>query len=67
MYSWDPGALCRNVIQTNDFVCPDDRLIYISLGTVFNQDADSCGEILRQFGQKHPVDGEPYKNENPGM
>ena len=54
----------RNVIQTNDFVCPDDRLIYISLGTVFNQDAGLLREILRQFGQKHPVDGEPYKNEN---
>ena len=53
-----------DVIQTNDFVCPDDRLIYISLGTVFNQDAGLLREILRQFGQKHPVDGEPYKNEN---
>ena len=59
-----PLAPFRNVIQTNDFVCPDDRLIYISLGTVFNQDAGLLREILRQFGQKHPVDGEPYKNEN---
>lgn len=59
-----PLAPFRNVIQTNDFVCPDDRLIYISLGTVFNQDTGLLREILRQFGQKHPVDGEPYKNEN---
>ena len=59
-----PLAPFGKVIQTNDFVCPDDRLIYIS-GTVFNRDEGLLREILRQFGQKHPVDGEPSKNENP--
>ncbi len=38
-------------IRTNDFICPPERLIYISLGTVFNRDRDLLREILRQFGR----------------
>ena len=59
-----PLAPYRKVIQTNDFVCPNDRLIYISLGTVFNQDEELLREILRQFGQKHPGNGEQNENGN---
>lgn len=38
-------------IRTNNFFCPQDKLIYISLGTVFNRDRELLCEILRQFGR----------------
>ena len=38
-------------ILTNDFLCPPEKLIYISLGTIFNRDRELLHEILRQFGR----------------
>lgn len=41
----------RRTIQTNDFICPQEKLIYISLGTIFNRDRELLCEILKQFGR----------------
>lgn len=38
-------------ILTNNFLCPPEKLIYISLGTIFNRDRELLHEILRQFGR----------------
>lgn len=47
------GPLSAHRIPTeiNDFTCPDGPLIYVSLGTVFNQDEGLLSHILRQFGR----------------
>ena len=47
-----PMAMYREVGEKNDFVCRDGVLIYISLGTIFNQNARLLQEIVRQLGRK---------------
>ena len=46
-----PLASHRHIIEANDFACPDKPFIYVSLGTVFNQDPMLVRELVRQFGQ----------------
>lgn len=41
----------REATEMNDFICPDKPLIYISLGTVFNQDKQLLEEVVRQLGE----------------
>lgn len=45
-----PMAMYRQAVETNDFICPEGRVVYISLGTIFNRDERLLREIVRQFG-----------------
>ncbi len=47
-----PMAIHRKAVETNDFVLPKGRLIYISLGTIFNRNEKLLREIVKQFGVK---------------
>lgn len=47
-----PLAVHRKVIEKNDFDCPNGRIIYISLGTIFNRDEQLLEQLVRQFGRK---------------
>lgn len=46
-----PLSVHRAPGKANDFICPEGTVIYISLGTVFNQDERLLGEVLRQLGR----------------
>lgn len=46
-----PVSFYRKVTEVNTFVCPKKPIIYISLGTIFNQDYKLLWEILKQFGR----------------
>ena len=46
-----PLAVYRQESRNNDFICKKGKVIYISLGTIFNQDKRLMGEIMRQFGR----------------
>ncbi len=46
-----PMAMHRKVMEKNDFICPEHNLIYVSLGTIFNQDKRLLQEIIRQLGK----------------
>ena len=46
-----PMSMYRKAAERNDFVCRDKTLIYISLGTIFNQNARLLHEIVRQLGK----------------
>lgn len=45
-----PGDCYRKEDAANEFSYPKDRLIYISLGTIFNQDSEFFRAVLDQFG-----------------
>lgn len=45
-----PLAVYRKRMEKNDFICLDGTVIYISLGTVFNQDEHLLEQIEKQFG-----------------
>ena len=47
-----PLALYRQETGNNDFVYPQGSMIYISLGTIFNQDERLIREVVKQFGSK---------------
>ena len=46
-----PMATHRKTMEKNDFVCPKENLIYVSLGTIFNRDERLLGELIRQLGK----------------
>ncbi len=46
-----PMATHRKIMEKNDFVCPKENLIYVSLGTIFNGDERLLGELIRQLGR----------------
>ncbi len=62
-----PLAVYRTVVEENDFVCPAGPLVYVSLGTVFNENRALFREIVRQFGAGGPGDGFPYRVVIAGM
>lgn len=45
-----PLSVHRNAVETNDFVCPSKPFLYISLGTIFNQNEKLLKAITEQFG-----------------
>lgn len=47
-----PLAIYRQSVRQNDFVCPKEKVIYISFGTIFNQNEGLLREIVNQFGRK---------------
>lgn len=47
-----PLAVHRKSIGENDFVCPKEKVIYISLGTIFNQNEWLMREMVNQLGRK---------------
>lgn len=54
-----PLAPHRIAIEKNDFICPDEKIIYISLGTIFNQNLRLLKQIIRQLGRtKNEKDGQ---------
>lgn len=46
-----PLSIHRQEDGKNDFICPEGKVIYISLGTIFNQDKRLVEEIVKQFGR----------------
>lgn len=50
-----PLSVHRKTVEHNDFSCPmcasGERLIYISLGTIFNENEALLQEVIRQFGR----------------
>lgn len=46
-----PLSIHREVVEVNDFDSPREPIIYISLGTIFNQDPKLLNEVIRQFGE----------------
>lgn len=45
-----PVTVCRKDLESNDFICPKGRLIFISLGTITNHNETLFREIVKQFG-----------------
>ncbi len=56
-----PLSVHRRTVERNDFSCPEpasgERLIYISLGTIFNENEGLLREIIRQFGRNFEEGG----------
>lgn len=48
-----PLAVCRKSIESNDFSCAEGKVIYISLGTIFNNDDRLLKQIIKQLGMKN--------------
>jgi MGT family glycosyltransferase len=50
-----PLSVHRRTVEHNDFSCPEsasgERLVYISLGTIFNENETLLQEVIRQFGR----------------
>lgn len=46
-----PLSIHRETVEINDFDRPQEPVIYISLGTIFNQDKKLLEEVIRQFGE----------------
>lgn len=49
-------AVHRKAIEKNDFDCPEGKIIYISLGTIFNRNDRLLRQIVRQLGHKQSKD-----------
>ncbi len=56
-----PLSVHRRTVERNDFSCPEpasgERLIYISLGTIFNENEGLLSEVIRQFGRNFEEGG----------
>ncbi len=56
-----PLAVYRTVVEENDFICPAGPLVYVSLGTIFNENRILFREIVRQFGAGGHKSDFPYR------
>lgn len=60
-----PLSVHRRTVERNDFSCPEpasgERLIYISLGTIFNENEGLLSEVIRQFGRNVEEGGDSGK------
>lgn len=45
-----PGACRRKAMEPNSFTYPKERLIYCSMGTIFNEDPEFLEAVIQQLG-----------------
>ena len=66
-----PLSVHRQTVEHNDFSCPmcayGERLIYISLGTIFNENEALLQEVVRQFGRDSGKKRDSDKRRNFGV
>lgn len=66
-----PLSVHRRTVEHNDFFCPTcasgERLIYISLGTIFNENEVLLQEVIRQFGRDSGKKRDSDKRRNSGV
>lgn len=60
-----PMAVHRQIVEKNDFECPEGILIYISLGTIFNRNEQILKEIIIQLGGHNGEISECARKTNP--
>ncbi len=60
-YFLGPLAVYRTAVEENDFICPAGPLVYVSLGTIFNENRKLFREIVRQFGAGGQESDFPYR------
>lgn len=59
-YFVGPLATYRTVTEKNDFDIPEKPLLYISLGTIFNQNNELLQTVIEQFREDNREGRQPY-------